>query len=303
MKERKPRWRNKAKEFRAGDKNYMAIVSVSSDLHLGFEYCKLPGGDILLLPGDIFDEANRLQKRKNDADSRALRKRYHKFCAQELRKYALVLYTPGNHEGYYGVIPDDYALIKDMFSDLAPNTHLLDNATMDIDGVRFIGSTLWATYGYGTANELLIREGMNDFALIDVPREENKFGFETRKFAVADANRLHHEAVTYIGKALDTELPCVAFTHHAPSYLSCNRKRFPDGRMDDAYASNLQDLILDHPNCKVWTHGHSHYRYRAKVGDTKITANPRGYYGHERSSMHFNSAEADFDLKTFEFVD
>ena len=32
----------------------MSVVSVMSDLHLEFADIELPGGDILLLPGDIF---------------------------------------------------------------------------------------------------------------------------------------------------------------------------------------------------------------------------------------------------------
>jgi hypothetical protein len=178
----------------------------------------------------------------------------------------------------------------------------MDNEYVEIDGVRFIASTLWATYGYGTASQMAIQDGMNDFRLIRVPDEEDPSGFRTRKLRVEDANRLHQEALAFINEAVQTEMPCIVMTHHAPTYLACNRKRFPNGDMDDAYASNQTELILANPQIKCWFSGHSHYRYRANIGGTKVAANPRGYYGHERESMSFDASECDFRLETFEFV-
>ena len=254
-----------------------------------------------MLCGDTF-VASRLAEFRNDADSRAQKKRYRRFCREELKKYERVLAIAGNHEFYGGVMPDDSELVTDLFSEFAPNASFLDNAGIEIDGVRFIASTLWATYGHGTANHMLIQDSMNDFQLIHVPCESDESGFKTRKFCVADANRLHQEAIAFLKEAVQTELPRVVFTHHAPTYFACNRKRFPNGDMDDAYASNQSEFILSNPGIKCWFSGHSHYRYRTKIGETKVAANPRGYYGYERESMSFDARELDWCLETFEFV-
>ena len=275
-------------------------VSVVSDLHLEFEYCSLPGGDLLLMAGDIFVASN-LPEFRNDADSRAQKKRYRKFCAVELKKYHKVLKCMGNHSHYGGAIDDSAELIRDLFAEFSPNAQLLDNEYVEIDGVRFIASTLWATYGYGTANQLAIQDSTNDFKLIHVPDEEDSSGFRTRKFRVEDANRLHQEALAFIKGAVEVD-KCILMTHHAPTYLACNRKRFPNGDMDDAYASNLHEFILDNPQIRMAFHGHSHYRYRANIGETKVAANPRGYYSYERESRSFDAAECDFDLSRFEFI-
>lgn len=279
----------------------MTTVSVVSDIHLEFGQCELPGGDILLLCGDTF-VADYLREARSDADARSQKKRYREFCAKELSKYWRVLAIGGNHEHYHGVLTDTSELVGDLFSEFAPNATWLDDQLVEIDGVRFIGSTLWATYGYGTANQLPIQDGLNDFRLIWVPDEGDSTGFATRKFTVEDANRLHQEALVFLKEAVNTEMPCVVFTHHAPTYLACNRKRFPNGDMDDAYASNQSELILNHPNIKCFFSGHSHYRFRTKIGETKVASNPRGYYGHERASLGFDSRECDFSLETFEFI-
>ena len=279
----------------------MTIVSVASDLHLEMGDCTLPGGDILLLCGDTF-VASRLQQFRNDADSRAQKKRYRRFCREELKKYDTVIAISGNHEFYGGVVPGEGALIKDLFSEFSKNARYLYNEAIEIDGVRFIASTLWATHGCGTANHMLIQDGMNDFKLIHICDEDDPSGFHTRKFTVEDANRLHQEAIAFLKEAVQTELPCVLMTHHAPTYLACNRKRFPNGDMDDAYASNQTEFILANPQIRMVFHGHSHYRYRTKIGETKVAANPRGYYGYERESMSFDASECDFYLSTFEFI-
>ena len=279
----------------------MTIVSVASDLHLEFGDLTLPGGGILIGPGDWL-VASRLDPFKNDADSRSQRKRYKRFACEELSKYEYVLYTPGNHDFYGGVYEDTFKRLRDFFAEFAPNTRLLHNEHVEIDGVRFIASTLWATYGFGTANQMAIQDSMNDFKLIHVPCESDKSGFKTRKFRVEDANRLHQEAIAFLKEAVNTEMPCIVMTHHAPTYLACNRKRFPDGRFDDAYASNLHGLIMDNPHVRMAFHGHSHYRYRANIGETKVAANPRGYYSYERESRSFDAEACDFSLETFEFL-
>jgi len=283
----------------------MTIVSVASDLHLEFSDIKLPGVDILLLCGDTL-VASRLAENKSDADSRAERKRYRRFCAKELTKYQRVLAICGNHEFYHsGVIEEEPELIRDLFREFAPNTSLLENEYVEIDGVRFVGSTLWATYGYGTADHMTIQDGINDFATIRTTRPHDALTMwkGSRAFLVEDAYQLHQEALTFLKQAVKTDMPCVVFTHHAPTYLACNRKRFPDGSMDDAYASNQSEFILGSPNIKCFFHGHSHYRYRTTIGETKVASNPRGYYGRERSALGFNPCELDFLLEDFTYLD
>ena len=48
--------------------------------------------------------------------------------------------------------------------------------------------------------------------------------------------------------------------------------------MNGGYASELSDYILDHPQIKVWCHGHIHYAFDYMIGDTRIVCNPYGYH-------------------------
>jgi hypothetical protein len=67
-------------------------------------------------------------------------------------------------------------------------------------------------------------------------------------------------------------------THHAPSYQSVHEKFKKNGIANGAYVSNLDGLILDHPEIKVWSHGHTHTSFDYKIGECRVVCNPRGYY-------------------------
>ena len=57
--------------------------------------------------------------------------------------------------------------------------------------------------------------------------------------------------------------------------------------MNGGYASDLSDFILDHPQIKLWTHGHMHQCFDYMIGSTRVVCNPRGYEGYETDS-HWN---------------
>jgi Icc-related predicted phosphoesterase len=270
----------------------MTIVSAISDLHLEFMDATLPGGDILLVCGDtLLWDMFRLER----TDREALRYRpiFERFLAEELRKYWKALIVLGNHDFFGGYLESTPQLARETLAKYAPNAVLLHNEFTEIDGTRFIGTPLWATYGYGTANHYLLQKGMKDFTRISRHGD---------RLLVRDIFVEHTNAVTFMKQALQTDKPCVVMTHHAPTYLAINRQRFPDGKWDDAYASNQHELIMDTPNVRMWFHGHIHDRYRTQIGEARLAANPRGYSGHELMAGDFDPLACDFDLATLEFM-
>jgi predicted phosphodiesterase len=38
----------------------------------------------------------------------------------------------------------------------------------------------------------------------------------------------------------------------------------------------LTEFVLGHP-CRLWIHGHTHWAFDYKIGETRVLANPRGY--------------------------
>ncbi len=55
-----------------------------------------------------------------------------------------VIYVPGNHE-YYGHAIE---LDDDLVNESVANIHVLNNDTVVINGVRYLGSTLWTDFRF-----------------------------------------------------------------------------------------------------------------------------------------------------------
>jgi Icc-related predicted phosphoesterase len=118
---------------------------------------------------------------------------------------------------------------------------------------------------------------MSDFQII---RNDAK-GF--RRLTPADTVERHDKTVSYIRTVLaqNPGVPAVVVGHHAPSPLSVHPRYANDRVMNGAYHSDLSELILDHPQIRLWTHGHTHEDFDYEIGTTRIVCNPRGYAGHE----------------------
>jgi Icc-related predicted phosphoesterase len=269
--------------------------SIVSDLHIEFHALKdLPEGDILFLAGDIFVAAH-MRKNATDATSRGLKKRYEKFCKEELSKFKNIVYVMGNHEHYHGIFEDTSSILREYLSKHASNVMLLNNESVVLHGVNIIGSSLWATYGCNTTNHMIIQENMNDCHVIKTqnPLDDKYACFKhTRKLNVFDINNEHQKSILFIENELsNTNLPCIVMTHHCPSYLSLEES----GNMDDAYASN-QHALIEKYKPKLCFHGHSHDSKTYIIYDTTIISNQRGYFGFERCSRFFNPSAEDFNL-------
>jgi len=268
--------------------------SIMSDLHLEFKTISgLPAKDILILSGDIW-LVPPMRLKANDRDSRKLRKRYLKFIEEELSKFKIVFLVMGNHEHYGSIFEDTANILKDFLDAHCSHAILLDNEYYDWQGVRFIGSTLWATYGQGTGNHYLIQKNMNDFHCIRTmkPLDEYPVPSRGRTILVPEIASEHLHSKFFLTETLQTsKLPCVVITHHAPSYL-CDDEMGP---YSDGYASNQHNLILTYQPV-MWTHGHTHISKRLWIDRTLVVSNQRGYFGMERCANFFDPEAADFTI-------
>jgi hypothetical protein len=79
----------------------------------------------------------------------------------------------------------------------------------------------------------------------------------------------------------------VVVGHDAPSKLSTHPRYQKEEIMNGGYSSDLSEFIMDHPQIKLWTHGHTHEEFDYMIGSTRIVCNPRGYDGHENRADEF----------------
>ena len=272
-------------------------VSVMSDLHLDFADLTLPGGDVLILSGDIC-EAKRMKPDMYNRDMVLLeheRKdqrpdRFNRFFEEECAKYREVFMVMGNHEHYGFQYQKTYNHIKEQ---LPTNVHLLENECRELDGVLFIGATLWTDMNRGDELTLFhMKSMMNDYRQITMFNEaKNAYHRLQPERTMAD----HHRSRAYIRQILEENrangknLPVVVMTHHAPSKASTKPRYLNDTIMNGAYSSDLSEMILDNPEIRVWTHGHTHDQFDYMIGETRIICNPRGYKGYEECAEYFDA--------------
>ena len=126
-------------------------------------------------------------------------------------------------------------------------------------------------------------------------REKPIFKTRTAKFSPEDAMEEHVKFRGYIQQIIEGN-PAQKFVvcgHHSPSKLSTHPRYADDVIMNGGYSSDMNDYILDHPQIRLWTHGHTHHPFDYRIGSTRIVCNPRGYVGHEQQTQ-------DFELKYVE---
>jgi len=267
-------------------------VSVMSDLHLDFADLTLPGGDVLILSGDLC-EAKSIRKAEYNPDlvmlehERADRRpdRFYRFLEEECsRKYRETIMVMGNHEHYGFRYHKTYDHIR---SQLPANIHLLENESYELDGVTFLGATLWTDMNKGDEITLWqMKSVMNDYRQITAKTNGNYFRLQPER-TVAD----HHATMEYFRTFLDEHTgtgPVVVVTHHSPSKSSTHPRYADEKIMNGAYSSDLSEFILDHPEIKVWTHGHTHHNFDYQIGECRIICNPRGYKGYEQQAEDFD---------------
>ncbi|QKC83501.1 metallophosphoesterase [Mesorhizobium sp. NZP2077] len=184
------------------------------------------------------------------------------------------VYVAGNHEFYKGSIKEGLEDGRGAAAQF-PNVHFLENDFVVIDGVRFLGATLWTDFqieGHPHVAMFHARERMNDFKLIAEQRNP------WRRFLPGTAYRMHRESRKFIETTLKADpVKTVVVTHHLPHARSIP-SRFKGDLLNAAFASDLSNVIEDgHP--ALWVHGHTHDSCDYEIGSTRVICNPYGYDG------------------------
>lgn len=180
-----------------------------------------------------------------------------------------VIYVAGNHEYYHAHLQKLEAQLRDDARRLG--LHFLEKDALILDGVRFLGATLWTDFDlYGPqgaqAAAHMAMQVMPDFRCIDTSEGE---------YTPALSVTQHTQSRNWLHAQLHTpfEGKTVVVTHHAPSERSVPRQ-FKGDTLSPAFASNLDALV---ERADLWIHGHTHDCFDYEVGACRVVANPGGY--------------------------
>ncbi|MGJ4953213.1 metallophosphoesterase [Bradyrhizobium sp. HKCCYLS20291] len=237
-------------------------LHIFSDLHVDVADIKpiaaLPGVDAVVVAGDVCEGAVNGFARLREI----------------VPEPVPIVMVMGNHEFYQRTFTEELKLARAEAARFS--VHLLENAAVEIAGVRFIGCTLWTDYAiFGPGSEAAAMaaclDGLADHRCITW-RER-----PWRRFTPQHALGLHQSSRAYLAEVLATPFagPTVVVTHHAPAWGSV-AERYRNDRLTPGFASDLSALILS-TQPALWIHGHIHTPSDYLIGNTRVICNPHGY--------------------------
>ncbi len=233
-------------------------IRLLSDLHLEHSHRHPPfvpapvEADVVVLAGDI------------DNGTRAIDWAETTFPGQP------VVYVPGNHE-YYDADMRPAGTALHARAQGSRNVHLLDNAELVLDGIRFLGTTLWTDFELFNRDEMANAMAQSQRHVVDFRAIRVGETCLTPQQTVD----LHREAIAFLEFQLARPFSgkTVIVTHHAPHPRSVH-PRWEGNRVNAAFVSDLTRLM---GKSVLWLHGHTHDSFDYVVRGTRVLANPMGY--------------------------
>jgi Icc-related predicted phosphoesterase len=236
-------------------------IHLSSDLHLELTDGVTPPlndqADVIVLAGDI-----------------AVGDQVLSYVEQLTRQHrqAEILFVAGNHE-YYGADYDQrQAAYQRAFADFE-RAHFLEREAVTVDGVRFLGCTLWS--GFDSLPDTDSAEAMReagsiipDFALI---RRGGAL------FQPQDALKEYRASRKWLREQLDAgdAARSVIITHFPPS-LNVSHGTIPVNVLSAYFQADCDELIHRYQPA-LWLYGHNHWSDDVNMGSTRLVSNQGGY--------------------------
>lgn len=261
---------------------------VLSDLHVEFspftpDPDTVKAADVIILAGDIYLGVKGITwARKTFPDKP-------------------VVYVAGNHE-FYGFHWDK--LLDQLREEArAQDVYYLENESVSINGVRFLGATLWTDFQFFGMSRRSKAMREVEWHLVDysdikaetiqpevvsaiLGTQDGKKGpvrWSPKLTAVHSLAR-HQASLAWLkseflqasksGNSVNT----VVVSHHYP-HKNSTAPRYADDLVTAGYGSHLPlDMITQ---ADLWIHGHTHDSFDYEVGDAqksvRVVCNPRGY--------------------------
>ena len=244
-------------------------IRLLSDLHTEFKlpyktqaFAEYRGEDVLVLAGDIASGATNVMD-------------VIKFFRNQ--GFPEIVYVPGNHE-YYGTSIEDFSDKMREKCCKFNNVHFLNRDSVEINGVVFIGTTLWTNFRDDPLAALLAKKYIADFRLI-------------RDFTTSDAKAAYLCDWDFISRKTfkHQDKKCVVVTHFLPTD-ECISPRFRDPHFSDLnpyFANDLAKKIEAFKNV-TWLFGHTHDAVDMLCGSTRLVCNPHGYYNAMNDGIGFD---------------
>lgn len=191
-----------------------------------------------------------------------------------------IIYVPGNHEWYapYRLfnMNEEIARTRDAAERLG--VHFLMSDSVTIDGVRFLGTTLWTDFnlnGDVRTGMMMAELYMNDHRLIFPDSDGPALTPEQARAWHAAERSWLEDALAQRPDEDSSWDKTVVVTHHLPHTLSIDAQ-YEGNVLNPAFCSALNSLV-ESSNAAAWIHGHTHTSCDYLANGARVICNPKGY--------------------------
>jgi len=201
----------------------------------------------------------------------------------DVHHFEATYWMPGNHEYYQSDISNRSGAFVEK---IKSNVSLINNVVKKIGAHQLLFSTLWSSISL--LNVWRIERGLNDFYQIS---------YNGKRMQVPDYNGFHKDCVKFLRPALEIETTekKVVINHHVPT-LKNYPPEYKGDFLNEAFATVLDDLILD-TTPDYWIYGHHHQNIQEfKIGHTKMLTNQLGYVQQDQHCSFILISALNFSL-------
>lgn len=190
-----------------------------------------------------------------------------------------VIYVAGNHEYYLqpNIQQTNMAMLK---AAEGTNVHVLIDDNIVINGVNFVGSTLWSDFNLNQNQVGCMKyasTAMNDYNLIKMQTEHST----SRPFTPVDALAIHQKSLRSIDDKLIQDIPNIVMTHFGV-HENCAHPQYHGDLLSGAFSTDLTEFITQNKSkITAWIYGHTHHNKDFAISGIPILTNQRGYAPYE----------------------
>jgi len=189
-----------------------------------------------------------------------------------------VVYVLGNHE-YYGLnLYTGLDIYRQAVSKIE-DVHLLEKEHVEIEGINFLGATLWSDLSDPMA-ALTVQNALNDYEFIEKTPGEHIQPSDTHAQYLLAVNWLKEQLAEHRAEKN------VVVTHHAPCW-ACRNTYFDydvSNRLATHGFCNRLDTLMYKHDVSLWLYGHTHVSKCFTTNGTRVISNQVGYESEKKHS-------------------